>query len=178
MLTNLRVLDLPESEKHNLGIMSVCEHNNSKTIRATGMKFAVPLRADGAAPVYIPTAPRAEALTAAEEIDADVTLPTVTVRGFLNFRTTVDGTVIVFTPATTVDGTVIVFTPASGTPQDPTPASAAPSPSSSAPPGTPISPRNDDIQHLTYTGDDRNTRTELENEAHTPEDDRQNFRQR
>ncbi|GFY57836.1 DUF4758 domain-containing protein, partial [Trichonephila inaurata madagascariensis] len=125
----------------------------------------VPLRADGAAPVYIPTAPRAEALTAAEEIDADISLPTVTVRGFLNFRTT-------------VDGTVIVFTPASGAPQDPTPASTTPSPASSAPPGTPISPRNDDIQHLTYTGDDRNTRTELENEAHTPEDDRQNFRQR
>ncbi|GBN02473.1 hypothetical protein AVEN_20775-1 [Araneus ventricosus] len=39
MLTNLHVLDLPESEKHNLGIMSVCEHDNSKTIRATGMKF-------------------------------------------------------------------------------------------------------------------------------------------
>ncbi|GIX80842.1 DUF4758 domain-containing protein [Caerostris darwini] len=126
---------------------------------------AVPLRADGAAPVYIPTAPRAEALTAAEDIDADISLPTVTVRGFLNFRTT-------------VDGTVIVFTPASEAPQDPTPASAAPSLASSAPPGTPISPRNDDIQHLTYTGDDRNTRTELENEAHTPEDDRQNFRQR
>ncbi|GFR14979.1 DUF4758 domain-containing protein [Trichonephila clavata] len=125
----------------------------------------VPLWADGAAPVYIPTAPRAEALTAAEEIDADITLPTVTVRGFLNFRTT-------------VDGTVIVFTPASGAPQDPTPASSTPSPASSAPPGTPISPRNDDIQHLTYTGDDRITRTELENEAHTPEDDRQNFRQR
>ena len=28
-------------------------------------------------------------------------LPTVTVRGFLNFRTTVDGTVIIFTPAST-----------------------------------------------------------------------------
>ncbi|XP_055942557.1 uncharacterized protein LOC129972444 isoform X2 [Argiope bruennichi] len=131
--------------------------------RSLKRNSSVPLRADGAAPVYIPTAPRAEALTAAEEMDADVTLPTVTVRGFLNFRTT-------------VDGTVIVFTPASVTPQDPTPASSAPS--SSAPPGTPISPRNDDIQHLTYTGDDRNTRTELENEAHTPEDDRQNFRQR
>lgn len=30
---------------------------------------------------------------------AEASLPTVTVRGFLNFRTTVDGTVIVFTPA-------------------------------------------------------------------------------
>ncbi|GBO09148.1 hypothetical protein AVEN_241107-1 [Araneus ventricosus] len=43
ILTNLHVLDLPESEKHNFGIMSVCvsvcEHDNSKTIRATGMKF-------------------------------------------------------------------------------------------------------------------------------------------
>ncbi|GBM28728.1 hypothetical protein AVEN_54508-1 [Araneus ventricosus] len=39
MLTNLHVLDLPESEKHNLGIMSaVCEHDNSKTMRATAMK--------------------------------------------------------------------------------------------------------------------------------------------
>ncbi|GBM68639.1 hypothetical protein AVEN_176798-1 [Araneus ventricosus] len=35
MLTNLHVLHLPESEKHNLGIMSVCEHDNSKTISAT-----------------------------------------------------------------------------------------------------------------------------------------------
>ncbi|GBM90771.1 hypothetical protein AVEN_188993-1 [Araneus ventricosus] len=40
ILTNLHVLDLPESEKHNFGIMSVCEHDNSKTIRPTGMKFA------------------------------------------------------------------------------------------------------------------------------------------
>ncbi|GBN03994.1 hypothetical protein AVEN_177855-1 [Araneus ventricosus] len=39
--TNLHVLDLPESEKHNFGIMSVCEHDNSKTIRATGMKFGM-----------------------------------------------------------------------------------------------------------------------------------------
>ncbi|GBM67471.1 hypothetical protein AVEN_18360-1 [Araneus ventricosus] len=39
ILTNLHVSDLPESEKHNFGIMSVCEHDNSKTIRATGMKF-------------------------------------------------------------------------------------------------------------------------------------------
>ncbi|GBM14063.1 hypothetical protein AVEN_209953-1 [Araneus ventricosus] len=41
MLTNLHVLDLPESEKHNFRIMSVCEHDNSKTIRATGMKFGL-----------------------------------------------------------------------------------------------------------------------------------------
>ncbi|CAN7999023.1 unnamed protein product, partial [Ixodes hexagonus] len=40
---------------------------------------------------------RAEALTQA--VVAQTALPTVTVRGFLNFRTTVDGTVIVFTPA-------------------------------------------------------------------------------
>ncbi|GBN86886.1 hypothetical protein AVEN_130170-1 [Araneus ventricosus] len=39
ILTNLHVLDLPESEKHNFGIMFVCEHDNSKTIRDTGMKF-------------------------------------------------------------------------------------------------------------------------------------------
>ncbi|GBN72862.1 hypothetical protein AVEN_136189-1 [Araneus ventricosus] len=41
MLTNLHVLDLPESEKDNFGIMSdyVSGHDNSKTIRATGMKF-------------------------------------------------------------------------------------------------------------------------------------------
>ncbi|GBN75857.1 hypothetical protein AVEN_101840-1 [Araneus ventricosus] len=41
MLTNLHVLDLPESEKHNFGIVSVCEHDNSKTIRDTGVKFAL-----------------------------------------------------------------------------------------------------------------------------------------
>ncbi|GBO33214.1 hypothetical protein AVEN_247897-1 [Araneus ventricosus] len=41
ILTNLRVLDLPESEKHNFGIMSVCEYDNWKTIRATGMKFGM-----------------------------------------------------------------------------------------------------------------------------------------
>ncbi|GBN50463.1 Inverted formin-2 [Araneus ventricosus] len=41
MLTNLHVLDLPEYEKHNLGILSVCEHENSKTMRAKGMKFAL-----------------------------------------------------------------------------------------------------------------------------------------
>ncbi|GBO40028.1 hypothetical protein AVEN_29789-1 [Araneus ventricosus] len=39
ILTNLLVLDLPESEKHNFGIMSVCEHDYSKTMRATGMTF-------------------------------------------------------------------------------------------------------------------------------------------
>ncbi|GBN66697.1 hypothetical protein AVEN_225118-1 [Araneus ventricosus] len=39
ILTNFHVLHLPESEKHNFGIMSVCEHDNSKTIRATRMKF-------------------------------------------------------------------------------------------------------------------------------------------
>ncbi|GBN59957.1 hypothetical protein AVEN_164461-1 [Araneus ventricosus] len=41
ILTNLHVLDLPESEKHNFGIMSVFEHDNSKTIIATGMKFVL-----------------------------------------------------------------------------------------------------------------------------------------
>ena len=35
----------------------------------------------------------------AESTATKTSLPTVTVRGFLNFRTTVDGTVIVFTPA-------------------------------------------------------------------------------
>ncbi|GBO28077.1 hypothetical protein AVEN_267248-1 [Araneus ventricosus] len=39
MLTNLYVLDLPEFEKHNFGIMSVCEHDNSKTVRPRGTKF-------------------------------------------------------------------------------------------------------------------------------------------
>ncbi|GBN97080.1 hypothetical protein AVEN_266176-1 [Araneus ventricosus] len=38
----LHVLDLPESEKHNFGIMSVCEHDNSKTVRATGMDLRGP----------------------------------------------------------------------------------------------------------------------------------------
>ncbi|GBO08384.1 hypothetical protein AVEN_122769-1 [Araneus ventricosus] len=41
MLTNLQALDLPESEKHNFEIMSVCEHDNSKTMRATGLKFGL-----------------------------------------------------------------------------------------------------------------------------------------
>ncbi|GBM66404.1 hypothetical protein AVEN_13001-1 [Araneus ventricosus] len=41
ILTNLHVLDFPESKKHNFGIMSVCEHDYSKTIRATGMKFGM-----------------------------------------------------------------------------------------------------------------------------------------
>ncbi|GBN34790.1 Protein arginine N-methyltransferase 3 [Araneus ventricosus] len=39
--TNLHNLDFPESEKHNFGIMSVCEHDNSKTNRATGMIFGI-----------------------------------------------------------------------------------------------------------------------------------------
>ncbi|CAL1288634.1 unnamed protein product, partial [Larinioides sclopetarius] len=43
ILTNLHVLDLPESEKHNFGIMSVClsvcEHDNSKSIIATRLKL-------------------------------------------------------------------------------------------------------------------------------------------
>ncbi|GBN74341.1 hypothetical protein AVEN_273469-1 [Araneus ventricosus] len=43
ILTNPHVLDLPEPEKHNSGIMSlcvsVCEHDNSKTIGATEIKF-------------------------------------------------------------------------------------------------------------------------------------------
>ncbi|GBO01166.1 hypothetical protein AVEN_93165-1 [Araneus ventricosus] len=36
----LLILDLSESEKHNFGIMSVCEQDNSKTVRARAMKFA------------------------------------------------------------------------------------------------------------------------------------------
>ncbi|GBM04087.1 hypothetical protein AVEN_247956-1 [Araneus ventricosus] len=39
ILTDLHVLDLTEIEKHNFGIMSVCEHDYSKTIRATGFTF-------------------------------------------------------------------------------------------------------------------------------------------
>ncbi|GBM78976.1 Nuclear valosin-containing protein-like [Araneus ventricosus] len=39
MFTNLHVLDFPESEKYDFGIMSVCEHDNSKTVRPRGMKF-------------------------------------------------------------------------------------------------------------------------------------------
>ncbi|GBM34845.1 hypothetical protein AVEN_208047-1 [Araneus ventricosus] len=41
MLSNLHVSDLPESEEHDFGIMSVWEHDNSKTIRVTGVKFGV-----------------------------------------------------------------------------------------------------------------------------------------
>lgn len=57
------------------------------------------LSAENVAPVYVPNAPQAAALKAPENVDSQTALPTVTVRGFLNFRTTVDGTVIVFTPA-------------------------------------------------------------------------------
>ncbi|GBN45993.1 hypothetical protein AVEN_49870-1 [Araneus ventricosus] len=32
---------LPQSEKYNFGIMSVCEHDNSKTIKARGMEFGM-----------------------------------------------------------------------------------------------------------------------------------------
>uniref|UniRef100_A0A147BBJ4 Putative mucin-5ac n=1 Tax=Ixodes ricinus TaxID=34613 RepID=A0A147BBJ4_IXORI len=56
--------------------------------------FAGSVLSDETGPVYVA---RAEALTQA--VVAQTALPTVTVRGFLNFRTTVDGTVIVFTPA-------------------------------------------------------------------------------
>ncbi|GBN52173.1 hypothetical protein AVEN_214007-1, partial [Araneus ventricosus] len=38
ILTNLHVLDLPKNTILELCV-SVCEHDNSKTIRATGMKF-------------------------------------------------------------------------------------------------------------------------------------------
>ncbi|GBL63546.1 hypothetical protein AVEN_185267-1 [Araneus ventricosus] len=47
ILTNLHVVDLSESDKHNFGFISVCvcvsvcEHDNSKTIRARGMKFGM-----------------------------------------------------------------------------------------------------------------------------------------
>ncbi|GBN83296.1 hypothetical protein AVEN_233615-1 [Araneus ventricosus] len=45
ILTHLHVLDLPETEKHSFRIMSVylsvSEHDNSKTVRATGMKFGM-----------------------------------------------------------------------------------------------------------------------------------------
>ncbi|RWS12841.1 hypothetical protein B4U79_03724 [Dinothrombium tinctorium] len=39
------------------------------------------------------------AVTNSEKLQQKSNLPTVTVRGFLNFRTTVDGTIIIFTPA-------------------------------------------------------------------------------
>ncbi|GFS71105.1 DUF4758 domain-containing protein [Trichonephila clavipes] len=41
-------------------------------------------------------------LSQGEQLSSTAGLPTVTVRGFLNFKTTVDGTVIVFTPASEV----------------------------------------------------------------------------
>ncbi|KAF8785692.1 hypothetical protein HNY73_011205 [Argiope bruennichi] len=44
----------------------------------------------------------ATALSQDEQLSSTPGLPTVTVRGFLNFKTTVDGTVIVFTPASEV----------------------------------------------------------------------------
>ncbi|KAH7968609.1 hypothetical protein HPB52_010090 [Rhipicephalus sanguineus] len=66
-----------------------------------------------AGPVY--KGGRAEALTQ----QAHTALPTVTVRGFLNFRTTVDGTVIVFTPAS--DGKPTATTRPSSTTAAPQP---------------------------------------------------------
>ena len=41
IFTILHVLDLPELKKHNFGIMSVCEHDNSKTITAMRLKFGM-----------------------------------------------------------------------------------------------------------------------------------------
>lgn len=129
--------------------------------------------ADPVAPVYVPSAPRAEALTAPEEIDGEVALPTVTVRGFLNFRTT-------------VDGTVIVFTPASEAPQDPTPSSSASPVVSSSParlstPASEDAVPQDNIQHLSFTKQPdaekrEKNKADLENEANTGDDRRQAFR--
>jgi hypothetical protein len=50
---------------------------------------------------FMEALPSASALRVEEKmaIMPEISLPTVTVRGFLNFRTTVDGTVIVFTPS-------------------------------------------------------------------------------
>ncbi|XP_022236931.1 uncharacterized protein LOC111084535, partial [Limulus polyphemus] len=53
---------------------------------------------DAAAPVYR-GAEDELSVAAAEIVEVKEALPTVTVRGFLNFRTTIDNTVIVFTPA-------------------------------------------------------------------------------
>ncbi|XP_076329283.1 uncharacterized protein LOC143235223 [Tachypleus tridentatus] len=53
---------------------------------------------DAAAPVYRGDVDELS-VAAAEIIEVRKSLPTVTVRGFLNFRTTIDNTVIVFTPA-------------------------------------------------------------------------------
>ena len=44
-------------------------------------------------------------------IAIQTSLPTVTVRGFLNFRTTVDGTVIVFTPSSSVSSSTNQIAP-------------------------------------------------------------------
>lgn len=49
--------------------------------------------------MYVPEGARRDLEFAESGPSALIALPTVTVRGFLNFRTTVDGTVIVFTPA-------------------------------------------------------------------------------
>ncbi|XP_076310579.1 uncharacterized protein LOC143225314 [Tachypleus tridentatus] len=72
---------------------------------------------------------------AAEVVEVKRALPTVTVRGFLNFRTTVDNTVIVFTPAN------------SGTKSSPS-LTHPPSPSSTT---TPNNAENSKIQDLGYS---------------------------
>lgn len=75
-----------------------------------------------AGPVY--KGGRAEALTQ----QAHTALPTVTVRGFLNFRTTVDGTVIVFTPASDGKKPAAATSAAAGAPSSARPSTTKPPP--------------------------------------------------
>ncbi|XP_013787670.1 uncharacterized protein LOC106471604 [Limulus polyphemus] len=77
-------------------------------------------------------------VAAAEVIEV---LPTVTVRGFLNFRTTVDNTVIVFTPAN------------SGTKNSPSPSRTLPPSASST--IKPDNAENSKIQDLAYSDSPR-----------------------
>lgn len=58
-----------------------------------------------------PHLPEPAALVRANNGLQSTALPTVTVRGFLNFRTTVDGTVIVFTPASAAESANNAKTP-------------------------------------------------------------------
>jgi hypothetical protein len=62
-----------------------------------------------------------------ESVVMQTALPTVTVRGFLNFRTTVDGTVIVFTPASAATLAASI-TPSFQTPIAPQTTAAPPAP--------------------------------------------------
>ncbi|XP_022237855.1 cell wall protein RBR3-like [Limulus polyphemus] len=89
---------------------------------------------------YVLSRAKGEDVSAVEVEDLEIkgALPTITVRGFLNFRTTVDNTVIVFTPAKS-DNT------------DNLPSSSRTTPSSSLATTVTDNTENSEIQDLEYT---------------------------